>query len=204
MDYLESNFKIWNYFGPENEIRLVKLLEDQILVLKDFPRDDVVILQPSGIHENLLAVSHHWELGQLTSEVVCIFDIGNGECFYWKSKVANGLRKSLLTIPESKGNLWMDQICIPQIRELKVFKNAQIQFMGKLYSHATSVVCGPNGVGKIPDIPAYLSRAWTQQEFSFGKVTFHPHLQLSKKELIGLISNTFGNCQEISEIVDTA
>ena len=46
----------------------------------------------------------------------------------------------------------------------------QIQFMGKLYTKATSVVSGSNGCGTEMDLEVYFRRAWTQQEFSFGKV----------------------------------
>ena len=48
--------------------------------------------------------------------------------------------------------------------------DGQIQFMGKLYTKATSVVSGSNGCGAEMDLEVYFRRAWTQQEFSFGKV----------------------------------
>eukprot|EP00299_Pterocystis_sp_00344_P012093 c5760_g1_i1.p1 GENE.c5760_g1_i1~~c5760_g1_i1.p1 ORF type:complete len:523 (-),score=123.00 c5760_g1_i1:38-1558(-) len=182
----------------------VELVGDRVLVLKDFPLSDVVVLTPSPINSELYALSHRWDSSKMVSKVLCVVDpVGDGQTyFYWTALAEDGLKDSLLQIPDARGHLWMDQICIPQ--DADAFKGAQIQFMGKLYTHATSVVSGSNGVSDRLDVQTYFERAWTQQEFSFGKVMLHPGILLSTKDKIQFIVESFRNCKALQAVVDAA
>ena len=142
-------------------------------------------------------------MSKLKHSMLCAVEIGGGECYYWFATVEYGVHVNLNAIPLHRGGaVWMDQICIPQ--HSRIFKPTQIQTMGELYINATSVICGPNCVSNVLNTEDYLSRAWTQQEFSFRKVILHPNLNLSVKAKIDLIVETFSNCQPIRSIVEAA
>lgn len=184
------------------EAEFIKSSKGLLLIVKEFPKDGIVRLFPSEIHDDLLALSHRWDSPKLTFKTLCVCECEDGAVFYWWAKTQRGLRQCLLQIPNMAGHLWMDQICIPQ--DTESCKCAQIQFMGMLYTHATSVVSAMNGVGTTIERHEYFSRAWTQQEFSFGKVIFSPILEMSVKERCCFICESLQNCQTLRYAVEAA
>ena len=185
-----------------SEAAFNKAVGGKILLIKEISAH-VAILQAAPITESIYAVTYRWDMSKLKHIMLCVVDIGGGQCFYWFATVESGVHVNLNAVPLHRGGaVWMDQICIPQ--HSRIFKPSQIQTMGELYMKATSVICGPNCVSNVLKIEDYLSRAWTQQEFSFRKVILHPNLTLPVKEKIDLIVNTFNNCNPIRSVVEAA
>lgn len=185
----------------ETETSFMAAIGNRILAMKDFPGCNVAVLVPREIAGDLMAISHRWDSAKMTYKLLCIVDIGDNTCYYWRSLVEFGLDKALLQIPDSRGRLWMDQLCIPQ--HVDSFKGSQIQFMGQLYTNAISVISGSNAVSSSIDRTVYNNRAWTQQEFSFGKVSLHPRLNLSIDEKISFIVESFKNCEALQGVLST-
>lgn len=188
--------------NSSSETAFDKAVGGKILVIKEISAN-VAILEAVPITENIYAVTYRWDMSKLKHIMLCVVSIGGKECFYWFATVESGVHVNLNAIPLHRGGaVWMDQICIPQ--HSRIFKPNQIQTMGELYMKATSVICGPNCVSNVLKMDDYLSRAWTQQEFSFGKVILHPNLTLTVKQKIDLIVDTFNNCNTIRVIVEAA
>jgi hypothetical protein len=101
--------------GCDNEAEFLAAIADRILVMHDFPCEGVVVLVPYEIDDELLALSHRWDSDKMTFRIMCVVELGGGDRYWWYAKTQRGLRHSLLKIPNSRGHLWMDQLCIPQV-----------------------------------------------------------------------------------------
>jgi hypothetical protein len=201
----EEFLRQWNQaieLTKDNEIDFIGHIGNRILVMKDFPACNVAVLVAKEIGDDLFAISHRWDSAKMTYQLLSVVDLGEGLCYYWKASVEFGIDKALLQIPNAQGKLWMDQLCIPQ--HVDAFKGSQIQFMGKLYTQAISVISGSNAVSTTIDTGIYLKRAWTQQEFSFGKVMLHPNANLTVDEKILFLRDSFTNCECLYYVVMAA
>eukprot|EP00735_Rhodelphis_limneticus_P011915 TRINITY_DN5080_c0_g1::TRINITY_DN5080_c0_g1_i1::g.24836::m.24836 TRINITY_DN5080_c0_g1::TRINITY_DN5080_c0_g1_i1::g.24836 ORF type:complete len:516 (-),score=108.72,HET/PF06985.6/3.3e-09,HET/PF06985.6/4.4e+02 TRINITY_DN5080_c0_g1_i1:67-1614(-) len=181
------------------------LVGERILTLRKVSPDRV-ILAPTDFNPKLYAISHRWNVGLLSHPAQCVVVIPERkQCYHWTATVQPGCHEYLQKIfdYDQQAQIWMDQLCIPQ--KVEKFKNSQVSFMGKLYSVATTVISGSNCATTEFDSEGYLCRAWTQQEYSFGRVIVHPSVDFPSVDAkIRFLQRTLYLAQTIGEILDCA
>eukprot|EP01040_Poterioochromonas_malhamensis_P004742 gene4742-5088_t len=211
-DVKQSSERLKNWIGKRVlAIHNIDELSDSQSTLRLFPTE----LSDS----NLCAISHRWNVAtrnrhrKIVNCEIIIKDDQTGQTvtYHWDAVIQDGCFQWIRELGKENRDrvVWMDQICIPQ--NSTDFKNSQITFMGQLYSDATTVICGYNCAEVGEDSESvkeyfhnYFERAWTQQEFMFGKVIFHPFLmdKLNIDDTLQIIKRTFLFSEEYDSFFD--
>ncbi len=202
----QSSERLKNWLGKRVlAIHNIDQLSDSQSTLQLFPTD---LSDP-----NLCAISHRWNIAAQDGKVDCKVIINElGQTYHWRAPIQKGCFQWIRELGrENKDRVvWMDQICIPQ-KTANDFKSSQISLMGQLFSDATTVICGYNCAEIGEDSASvkdyfnnYFERAWTQQEFMFGKVIFHPFLidKLNIDDTLYIIKRTFLFSEEYDSFLD--
>ncbi len=167
---------------------------------------------------NLFALSHLWDSSRKNAAkkvVTCFVHVQDDEdqiiLYRWDAVIQEGCFEWIREIGKDhpEGVVWMDQICLPQNNFSLI--NSQINFMGELFSEATTVICGYNcaEIGEDESsvkeyFNTYFQSAWTQQEYLFGKVILHPFIlnKLSIKGTLDIIIKTFRSSEQFIDFFD--
>ena len=186
-----------------------------IVEWRDDPDETTVIIDSFAPGPQYAAISHRWDDKKLDAKVTVRHRHGNVEP--WEAKVQTGLGEHVCALLlGGYAGVFQDQVCIrqdlkrdhPPHREPQALKDAQISGMGGVYRGCTTVVCLQNGLEGFPSTEdeqtrGYWHRAWTQQEFTYGRVVFSkPPEKENPAAVIKAVFHSFINSDAIARLLE--